>query len=77
MKKLQDELTDCVENLNSDPEYTDLSLCLIYLNRIKRSVYSLQPERINKAKIFCEKIKKPEMLILLDLLQSNLILKKL
>lgn len=74
---IQRELEKLIPQIESSKNNAlcDLCLCLIDLKRVKKSIYSLDENRLNRAIEYAQKIKRPDLVTLLRLLQSLSILK--
>ena len=74
---IQDELERIIPQIKSSKNRAlyDLCLCLIDLNRVKKTVYNFDENRLNRAIEYAQKIKRRDLVTLLQLLQALSILK--
>ena len=74
---LQDELERIITQIKSSKNRAlcDLCLCLIDLNRVKKTVYNFDENRLKRAIEYARKIKRHDLVTLLQLLQALSILK--
>ncbi|WP_405314960.1 hypothetical protein [Faecalibacillus faecis] len=74
--KIQRELERFIPQIkSSNHALCDLCLCLIDLNQVKKSIYSLDENRLKRAIEYAQQIKRSDLVSLLQLLQALSILK--
>lgn len=69
---IQGELENFISQIESSKNNAlcDLCLCLIDLKRVKKSIYSLDENRLNRAIAYAQQIKRSDLVTFLQLLQA-------
>lgn len=74
---IQKEIDRYLLKINScnDQELCDLCISLISLNQVKKAVENVSIERLNRAILYTQKIKRHDLTVLLQLLKTLTILR--
>ena len=74
---IQKEIDRYLFKINScnDQELCDLCISLIRLNQVKKAVENVSVERLNRAILYTQKIKRHDLTVMLQLLKTLTILR--